>query len=100
MKIDIQPTKDLSPMALVAGAGFLCIVYPIPPLHKLWSTAYPLDPMTEDDAAVITMEGVTSIEGMQLYSPDDVTLILDGLEKVGLRPLSDIIRQKLVRSRL
>ena len=95
MKIDFNPTKDLSPSALVAGLGFLTFVYPIPPLDQLWTDAYPLDPMTKEDAAVITMEGVFDLEGMQLYSPDDVSLILDGLEQVGLEPLATIARSEL-----
>lgn len=100
MNIDIQPTKDLSPSALVAGVGFLHIIYNIPTLHKMWTEAYPSDPMTEEEAAIITLEGVTYIEGMHLYSPDDVSLILAGLEKVGLEPLATIVAKRLEESHL
>lgn len=98
MNINFNPTKDLSPSALVAGLGFICIIYPIPPLHDLWTEAYPSDPMTEKDAAVITFEGVVDLEGMQLYSPDDLSLILDGLTQVGLEDLATIARSKLAQS--
>ena len=59
-----------------------------------------MDPMTEEEAAIITFEGVTYIEGMHLYSPDDVSLILDGLEEVGLGSLATLVRQSLERYHL
>lgn len=98
MKITIEPTKDLSPTSLVAGLGFITFIYDIPPLWRLWTEAYPLDPMTEKEAAIVTLESVYDIEGMQLYSPDDVSLILDGLAEVGLGELAEVARSRLGQS--
>lgn len=98
MKISFEQTKSFSPTALVSAVGFICIIYNIPPLYQLWSNAYPSDPMTEEEAAVITFEGVADVEGMHLYSPDDVSLVLDGLDQAGLEPFSKIVRERLEQS--
>ena len=99
MKITIEKTKELEPIDLVAALCFISIVYGLPDVSDLWTEAYPLDPMTDEEASIIMFEGVANIKGYHFYSQDDVTLILDQMDEVGLSDLADLVRTRLAQSR-
>jgi hypothetical protein len=86
---------DMSDICIVANAQSLCSDFGLPPFWLLWTEAYPDDPMSAEDLAVI-VDGAKPY--LNVYDPLDADTrraILNDLRAIQCGKLADEIEKLL-----
>jgi len=77
--------------AILANAALLAASLGLGTLWELWSTVYPSDPMTPEDAAPILNAGVLTGQGASWRIKDEIAAVLSDLEAIGCDELAAYI---------
>jgi hypothetical protein len=86
---------DMSDICIVANAQSLCSDFGLPPFWLLWTEAYPADPMSAEDLAVIVDGAKPYMNVYDPLDPDTRRAILNDLRAIKCDKLADEIEKLL-----
>jgi hypothetical protein len=87
----ITPYGSLSDIAILSNLQVLAIFHGLPGVDKLWTEAYPDDPMEFAELAKITVAGVDSSEYFDAEPLDSILSLLKDLRNIGCEKLAEIV---------
>jgi hypothetical protein len=86
---------EMSDICIVANAQSLCSDFGLPPYWLLWTEAYPDDPMSAEELAVITDGAKPYLNEYDPLNADTRTAILNDLRAIKCDKLADEIERQL-----
>jgi hypothetical protein len=91
----VTPYGSLSDIAILSNLQVLAIFHGLPGVDKLWTEAYPDDPMEFAELAKITVAGVDSSEYFDAEPLDSILSLLEDLKNIGCEKLAEIVIRHL-----